>query len=150
MKREYPEAPIVAVGAIVCQDDRILLIRRDKEPSRGLWTFPGGAVELGETVREAARREALEETGLEVEVGNIATIVDNVRCDEEGRVHYHYIILDFFASPTGGTLRPGTDVSDTRWASLADLDALEMTEKAGKIARQLLTGQCLGDPSPVD
>ncbi|MFN2166807.1 MAG: NUDIX domain-containing protein, partial [Anaerolineae bacterium] len=65
MKREYPASPIVAVGVIIRENDRIVLIQRDKEPAKGLWTFPGGAVELGETVHQAARREAREETGLE-------------------------------------------------------------------------------------
>lgn len=140
MKREYPETPIVAVGTIIRQGDRLALVRRDKEPSRGLWTFPGGAVELGETVREAARREALEETGLQVELGEVAAIVDNVVRAGNGRIHYHYIIIDFLARPVAGVLQPGTDVSDARWASLSDLDALEMTEKAGELARRLLGG----------
>jgi ADP-ribose pyrophosphatase YjhB (NUDIX family) len=145
MKREYPEAPVVAVGVIIRQTDRtageqILLVQRAQEPSKGLWTFPGGAVELGEMVRDAARREALEETGLKVEVGEVAAIVDNVVRDEAGRVQYHYLIIDFFARPSGGALSPGTDVSATRWASLADLDRLAMTEKAGQIVRRLLAG----------
>lgn len=143
MRRRYPPAPIVAVGVIILKDEspsgrRIALIRRDKEPARGLWTFPGGAVELGEEVRDAARREAKEETGLEVEIGEVAIVLDHVARDGSGRVQYHYIIIDFWAKPVGGTLQPGTDVSEARWASLADLDALEMTAKAEEIARQLL------------
>jgi 8-oxo-dGTP diphosphatase len=145
MKREYPGAPILAVGVIVLAGDRVVLIRRDKEPSRGLWTFPGGAVELGETVREAARREAREETGLEVEVGEVAAVVDHVLRDESGAVRYHYVILDFFARPLGGTLRPSSDVSDVRWASLADVETLPMTDKAQEIARQLLSRPACGE-----
>ncbi len=145
MKREYPKAPIVAVGVIIHQGsstgcEKIALIRRDKEPAKGLWTFPGGAVELGESVRDAARREAWEETGLEVQLGKIAVVLDHIARDAAGRVQYHYIIIDFYAEPTGGDLQPGTDVSDARWARLADLDHLEMTEKAEEIARQLLVG----------
>ncbi len=138
MKREYPEAPLVGVGAIIRSDDRIVLIRRSHEPSRGRWTFPGGLVELGETVRDAARREALEETGLLVEIEEVAAVLDNVIRDEEGRIRYHYVIVDFLARPVGGRLQPGSDVSDVRWASLADLDALDVTEKAAEIARRLL------------
>jgi 8-oxo-dGTP diphosphatase len=140
MRREYPEAPIVAVGVIIRQGKHIALIRRDKEPSKGLWTFPGGAVELGETVRDAARREALEETGLEVELGEVAIVVDHVVPDGGGRIRYHYTIIDFLASPMGGSLAPGSDVSETCWASLEDLDRLEMTMKAKEVARELLGG----------
>jgi len=145
MRREYPQVPIVAVGVIIrgnerAGQDRIVLIRRNKEPAKGLWTFPGGAVELGETVRGAARREAREETGLEVRLGEVAIVLDHVARDAADRVQYHYVIIDFYAEPVGGELQPGTDVSEARWASLTDLDDLEMTEKAEEIARQLLGG----------
>lgn len=138
MKREYPAAPIVAVGVIIRQDERLVLIRRAKEPSRGLWTFPGGAVELGESLHDAARREALEETGLVVEIEALATVVDNVVRDEAGRVLYHYVIVDYFARPVDGALRPSSDVDDARWLGRADLEGVAMTQKAGEMARQLL------------
>lgn len=138
IKRQYPESPVVAVGVIIRQEDRILLIQRDKEPSKDRWTFPGGAVELGEGVREAARREALEETGLLVEVGEVACVIDSIVRGDEGRVRYHYIIIDFMARPAGGSLRAGSDVRDIRWASLADVNSLDMTEKAQELACQLL------------
>lgn len=140
MKREYPESPIVAVGVIIRRDHQILLVRRGHPPSLGYWTFPGGAVELGEPIQEAARREALEETGLEVEVGEVATVIDHVVRDEAGRVRYHYVIVDYLATPVGGKLQPGSDVSDARWVGLADLENLEITEKAGQLVRQLLAG----------
>ncbi len=138
MRREYPAAPVIAVGVIIRDGDRMVLVRRDKEPSRGRWTFPGGAVELGESLYDAARREALEETGLHVELGKVASVIDNVVRDGTGRIRYHYVIVDYMARPTGGTLRPGTDVSHARWVRLADLDTLDITEKAGELARQLL------------
>ena len=138
MKREYPSAPIVAVGVIIRQGERIVLIQRAKEPSKGLWTFPGGAIELGESLHDAARREALEETGLLVEIESLATVVDNVVRDGTGRARYHYVIVDYFARPVGGALRPGSDVDDACWFGPADLDGLAMTEKAGELVRQLL------------
>lgn len=138
MKREYPSGPVVAVGAIIYHQDRIVLIRRDKEPSKGRWTFPGGAVELGESLEEAVRREVLEETGLDVEIGEVAAVVEHVDRDETGQVRYHYVIVDYNARPAGGMLQAGSDVSDALWASLADLDGLEMTEKAADLARALL------------
>jgi len=138
MSREYPAAPVIAVGAIILHQERIVLIRRDKEPSKGRWTFPGGAVELGEPLQDAVRREALEETGLHVELGEVASVLDRVVRDEAGRVRYHYIIVDYYARPVGGVLQPGSDVSDARWVGLEDLDGLDITEKAGELARELL------------
>ena len=141
MKREYPPAPVVGVGAIIRHDDRLVLIRRDQEPARGYWTFPGGAVELGEPLEDAVRREVLEETGLQVELGDVAAVVDHVARDEAGAVRYHYIIVDYHARPVGSALQPGSDVSDARWFALEDLDGLQMTEKAGELARALLHTQ---------
>jgi 8-oxo-dGTP diphosphatase len=138
VRREYPEAPIVAVGVIIRDGNRIVLIQRAKEPSMGLWTFPGGAIELGESLHDAACREALEETGLHVELGKVATVIDNVVRDQAGQVQYHYVIVDYMAQPIGGTLQPGTDVSQARWVTLADLGVLPMTEKAETLARRLL------------
>jgi 8-oxo-dGTP diphosphatase len=145
VRREYPEAPVVAVGVIIRQGNRIALVRRGKEPSKGLWTFPGGAIELGESLRDAARREALEETGLEVDVGKVATVIDNVVRDGTGQVRYHYVIVDYHARPLGGTLRAGTDVSEAVWAGLAELDRLQMTEKAEALTRMLLADSESGD-----
>jgi 8-oxo-dGTP diphosphatase len=138
MKREYPAAPIVAVGAILCHQERILLVRRDQEPSKGRWTFPGGAVGLGESLEDAVRREAFEETGLHVDIGEVAMVIDHVARDEAGRVRYHYIIVDFRAHLIEGVLQPGSDASDARWIGLKDLDDLDVTEKAEELARELL------------
>lgn len=138
MRREYPAAPVIAVGAIIFYQDRLVLVRRDKEPARGHWTFPGGAVELGESLEGAVRREVQEETGLQVELGEVAAVIDHVSRDEAGTVRYHYVIVDYYARPVGGALCPGSDVSDARWVGLDELDGLEMTEKAGELARELL------------
>jgi len=124
---------------VIIQDGpRLVLVQRDKEPSKGLWTFPGGAVELGESLHDAARREAWEETNLQVEIGQVATVIDHVVRDEAGQVQYHYVIVDYMAQATGGALRAGTDVRDARWFCLPELDTLAMTEKAAKLARHLL------------
>lgn len=148
MKRQYPRAPIPAVGVIVCDGQQILLVQRGKDPFEGYWTFPGGAIELGEAAGDAARREALEETGLEVELGEVAAVVDNVVRDEQGRVAYHYVIVDFYARPIGGVLRPGSDVRDVRWVNLMELDSLKVTEKAGQLARELLTRRRSSEARP--
>jgi 8-oxo-dGTP diphosphatase len=138
VRREYPSGPVVAVGVIIQDGHRLVLVQRDKEPSRGLWTFPGGAVELGESLHDAAKREALEETNLQVEIGQVATVIDHVVRDEAGGVQFHYVIVDYMAQATGGALRAGTDVRDARWCRLEDLDVLPMTDKAGQLARHLL------------
>lgn len=140
MRREYPTGPVVAVGVIIQDGPRLILVQRDKEPSKDLWTFPGGAVELGESLHEAARREAWEETNLQVEIGQVATVIDHVVRDEVGRVQYHYVIVDYMAWPIGGALQAGTDVRDARWFGLEDLETVPMTEKASQLARHLLAG----------
>jgi len=138
MKREYPDTPIVGVGAVIRDGARILLIRRDREPAKGRWTFPGGVVELGETVGDAIRREVLEETGLQIEVGELVAIVDRILHDDAGRIQYHYVILDFLAHPINGVPRSGDDAGDVRWVSLPGLDVLDVTEQAKEIAQKLL------------
>jgi len=144
VRREYPSGPVVAVGVIIREGPRLVLVQRDKEPSKGLWSFPGGAVELGESLHDAARREAWEETNLQVELGQVATVIDHVVHDERGRVQYHYVIIDYLARPIGGSLQAGTDVRDARWFSLDELRALAMTEKASQLARQLLAEEGSG------
>lgn len=138
MRREYPEGPVPAVGVIVRSGERVLLVLRGREPFLGYWTFPGGAIELGESAREAARREAREETGLEVLIGDVAAVVDNIVRDSEGRVAYHYVIIDYLAQRAGGALRPGSDVDDARWVGCEDLAGLPITQQASELLRDLL------------
>ena len=115
MSREYPSQPIVGVGVLIKRGGEYLLIKRASEPDRGLWTIPGGLVEVGESVREAAIREAREETGLEIEVLEILDIIDKIVRDEEGRSKYHFIIIDFLAVPIGGSLKASSDAVEARW-----------------------------------
>ena len=135
MKREYPESPIVTVALVVRRGDRALIIRRGNEPNKGRWSIPGGAVEVGERLRDAGRREVQEECGIEVEVGELAGVFENIVRDAEGRVRFHYIMVDFFAEYVSGELTPGSDVLDARWVTLAGLDQFDVTEQA----RELLT-----------
>ncbi|MCC7353199.1 MAG: NUDIX hydrolase, partial [Anaerolineae bacterium] len=111
MRREYPEAPLVGVGAVVIDNGKVLLVQRGQEPGKGTWGLPGGLVELGETAAEAVRREVVEETGLDVEPGPLVGIFEPITRDEEGRIRFHYIVVDFLASLRGGTLRAATDVA---------------------------------------
>ncbi len=135
--RQYPERPIAAVGGVIVEGNNVLLIRRAKEPSIGDWSIPGGAVELGEKLTAALRREILEETGLQVRVGKIIEVLDRILPDSKGNVEYHYVLVDFVCSVEAGELHPSSDVSDARWAARNDLaryslrpDTLRVIEKA--------------------
>jgi 8-oxo-dGTP diphosphatase len=119
--REYPERPIVGVGAIVVEGNRVLLVCRAHEPLKGEWSIPGGAVEVGETLEVAIAREVREETGLEVDVGPMIDVFDRIRFDPDGRALYHYVLIDFVCKPVGGTLACASDAIDVTWASLMEL-----------------------------
>lgn len=119
--REYPASPLVGVGAVVLQGDSILLVRRGREPMKGEWSLPGGRLELGETLEQGVVREVLEETGLVVTpLAHIETISRIVH-DEDGRVRYHYVLIDFLCEVTGGSLASGDDAMEAAWVSVAEL-----------------------------
>jgi ADP-ribose pyrophosphatase YjhB (NUDIX family) len=140
--REYPARPIVGIGIVVIKDDTVLLVRRGKPPNVGAWTLPGGAQELGETAEEAARRELLEETGLEVHQLHFAATVDNIRRDGTGRVRFHYTIIDFATRWVSGEPVAATDVTEAEWARLDDLSRYDLWHEAHRVIAiaQRLTG----------
>ena len=127
LDRTYPNRPWVAVGVVVVRDGKLLLIQRGKDPGRGLWAVPGGMVELGETSREAAAREAFEETGLVVEVGDVVWIADAVVHDEQGRIRYHNVIVDFLAKAPIGEPQCADDAMDVRWIGPEDIVDITVT-----------------------
>src|SRR5271169_2961639 len=112
MKRSYPEQPIIAVGAVIVDGSRVLLVRRATEPLKGEWSVPGGMLELGEKLRDGVRREVLEETGLVIEPGEMLDVFDSIFTDGRGRTQYHYVLIDFLCRPITGEAKAGTDVSD--------------------------------------
>jgi 8-oxo-dGTP diphosphatase len=124
MSREYPERPIVGVGAVILDGGRVLLVKRGQAPLKGEWSLPGGALELGETLEEGIRREVLEETGLTVEPVAVVEVLDRISRDGEGRVQYHYVLVDFLCRVTGGDLACATDAADARWAGVDELSAV--------------------------
>jgi len=139
--REYPARPIVGIGIVVIKGNAVLLVRRGKPPNIGAWTLPGGAQELGETTEDAARRELLEETGIEVGKLHFAATVDNIRHDETGRVRFHYTIIDFAAEWVAGEPVADTDVTEAVWAPLDALDDFALWSEAHRviaIARRLV------------
>ncbi len=131
--REYPARPIVGIGIVVLKPGAVLLVRRGKPPSLGAWSLPGGAQEIGETAEEAARRELMEETGVTVGPLALAANVDTIRRDAQGRVQYHYTILDFAAAWLDGEPVAGTDVSEAIWAPLGGLDAYGLRTEAHRV-----------------
>jgi len=124
MKREFPEQPLVGVGAVIIESFRVVLVKRAHPPITGQWSIPGGALELGELVREAAVREAREETGLIVETGELLGVFDRVLHDAAGRVQYHYVLIDFLCRPVGGRLLAASDAAEVRWFTREQLPAL--------------------------
>jgi ADP-ribose pyrophosphatase YjhB (NUDIX family) len=131
--RRHPERPIVAVGAVILDGDRVLLVKRGQEPLKGEWSLPGGAVESGETLAAALAREVREETCLEVEVGPVVEVLDSVRRDAEGRVEYHYIIIDHACRVRPGSSLVavcGSDAADVDWVTVADLERYRVTPTA--------------------
>jgi 8-oxo-dGTP diphosphatase len=127
MSREYPDYPRVGVGAVVLDGDRVLLVRRGGQPSAGKWSLPGGLVELGETIEDAIRRELREECGLDVTLGGVAGVIDRVVRDEEGRVRYHYVLVDFLAHPVSSEVVAGSDAAEARWLPIERVEELETT-----------------------
>ena len=128
MKREFPELPLVGVGAIIIEGDRVLLVKRAHPPIQGQWSIPGGVLEVGEMVREAAIREAREETGLIVEPGELLGVYDRILRDPENRVQYHYVLIDFLCRPTGGELLAASDATEVRWFSREELRGVQLAE----------------------
>ncbi len=106
MKREFPEIPLVGIGAIIIEGDRVVLVKRAHPPIQGHWSIPGGVLEVGEMVREAAVREAREETGLIVEPGELLGVYDRILRDPEQRVQYHYVLIDFLCRPSAANFSP--------------------------------------------
>ena len=147
MSREYPERPVIGVGAVVLGPGGVLLVRRGKPPREGQWSLPGGAQKLGESVFETARREILEETGLTIDVLGLVDVVDSIHHDDDGKVQYHYTLVDVLAVPEDGVPSPGGDAEAVAWMPLDDIPGLGLwseTERGINLAVEMYAA--LGGP----
>ena len=138
MTREYPIAPIVGVGAVIVRDNHVLLVRRGNEPNRGLWSIPGGAVELGETLAQAATREVREECRLEIEAQGVLSTFELIERDEQDKVRYHYVLIDLATRYVGGQAAAGTDALDAHWVTEDELDTLDIVPRLVPLLRAAL------------
>ncbi len=136
MKREFPEAPLVGVGAIIIADNRILLVKRAHPPLQAEWSIPGGVLEVGELVREAAVREAREETGLIVQPQELLGVYDRVLRNPEQRVQYHYVLIDFLCRPVAGELLAADDAAEVRWFTREELPPLNLADDTQDVIRK--------------
>jgi 8-oxo-dGTP diphosphatase len=128
MQREFPSTPLVGVGAVIIEHSRVLLVKRAHPPLQAQWSIPGGVLEVGELVREAAIREAREETGLTVEPGELLGVYDRVLRNAEQRVQYHFVLIDFLCRRVGGELQAATDAAEVSWFRSEELPALNLAE----------------------
>jgi 8-oxo-dGTP diphosphatase len=135
MKREYPDSPLVGVGAIIIEGDRVLLVKRGHPPLAGEWSIPGGVLEVGETLREAAIREAMEETSLEVEPGDLLGVYDRVLRDSDERTLYHYVLIDFLCRRISGEPQAAGDADEVRWFTPGEVDKLALAKDTAEVVK---------------
>ena len=127
MPRSYPDQPVVGVGAVIIKDGKIVLIKRGNEPSKGKWSIPGGHVELGENLKEAVIRETKEETCLDVDNPILMDVVENVDLDEQSKIKYHYVIVDYLVHVKGGSIEAASDAAELRWVPFCEVDSYNLT-----------------------
>jgi 8-oxo-dGTP diphosphatase len=126
--RRYPSRPFLGVGALIFDNEKLLIVERAGEPFKGYWSLPGGIVECGEKLEQGVRREVLEETGLEVEALSVFEIFERIIPDAEGRIEYHYVLVDYLCRPVGGRLSAASDVSQVAWVTEQNLREYRLTD----------------------
>lgn len=138
MEREYPTVPLVGVAAVVIKDNCVLMIQRGKEPGRGRWSIPGGRLRLGERLRDGVEREVLEECGIRIRAGDVMNVAELIQRDDDGRVRYHYVLIDLTAEHLSGDPRPSSDALAARWVPFDELSTLEMADRLRHLLDRVL------------
>ena len=138
-RREYPKIPLLGVGAVVLRRGKVLLVCRAQEPCKGEWTFPGGLVELGETLREAAERETYEETGIRIRAGEVLEVVDSLVKGTGGRLRFHYSIVDVICRYISGSPLPCDDVSEVAWVPVKEALKMSLAGVTAQVLRKAIT-----------
>ncbi|UCC63257.1 MAG: NUDIX hydrolase [Anaerolineae bacterium] len=141
MEREYPLAPLVGVAGVVIQDGCVLMIQRGREPGRGRWSIPGGRLHLGERLCDGVKREILEECGVRVRAGKVLGVADLIQRDDDGRVRYHYVLVDLAAEYLSGDPQPSSDALAARWVPFDELPVLEMPDRLRSLLDRVRTEQ---------
>jgi 8-oxo-dGTP diphosphatase len=136
VKRLYPDQPVVGVGSVIVQNQKIVLIKRGNEPSKGKWSIPGGHVELGEALKDAVIRETKEETCLDVENPTLIDVVENVDLDEYGKTKYHYVIIDYLVHIKSGNIAAASDAEELRWVPFDEVENYNLTASFRVFFRQ--------------
>lgn len=135
MQREYPQQPLIGVGAIIIADGCVALVKRGKPPLLGEWSIPGGMLELGETLRQGAEREAVEETGLIVRATELLGVFERIVPDADQRTSYHYVLIDFLCEVVSGEMRAGGDASDAGWFTPEEVSVMPLPEDTADVIR---------------
>ncbi len=157
MPREYPTVPAVGVGAVIIRGTKVLLVQRGNEPNRGRWSIPGGVVELGETLSQAVEREVREECGLEVQAQDVLSTFDLIQRDPQGRIRYHYVLIDLRARYVRGEASADTDALDVRWVEQTQLDRMDLVPRLLPVLHKALQeapapesdSACSAEPRPL-
>lgn len=129
---------MVGVAAVILRGEEVLVVQRGREPAYGQWSLPGGLVKVGEGLRQAVRREVLEEVGLQIEVMDLVAVLDRILYDQEGRIEYHYVLVDFLCEFSGGDPAPASDVLDCRFVPIAHLSRLPLTRGTARVITSAL------------
>ena len=135
MKREYPDSPLVGVGAIIVENERVLLVKRGHAPLLGEWSIPGGVLELGEALEEAVVRETLEETGLRVETAGLLGVYDRVLRDADERTLYHYVLVDYLCHRVSGEPHAAGDAAEVCWFSQEEVAQLPLPKDTAAVIK---------------